>query len=382
MKKMLFIIPSFLHGGTNRSFCNIIDIFNFEKHSISVDILCIKEHSQGVYKAEYQSRGMTILPENKALSLPFYKGKNKCLSVVRWLYQYLPVSIQKRYFRRACACYSRYYDAVVALQEGICTEIASYVDAPCRYAWLRCMYDTYYANNSNHDESPYYNLFDSIICVSEACKNSLLSIYPQYVGKVVCIPNTQNKEAIFRKSLEDTDIVFSPDSFNIVSVGRLDKVKQFHRIPQIVKEITEKGGKVNWYIIGDGSESSAIAEQAVKYGVESMVHQLGSRINPYPVMRKADIVAVTSLAESFCNVIAEAEILGVPVISTAFSAAYEAMKHKKRGIICPIEEFATHIYDSLSCNNVNETNDTTLSYTIGISEEKQFIKKLEDVLCL
>ena len=381
MKKILFVIPSFMHGGTNRSFCNVIDMFDFKKHNISAEILCIKEHSSGVYKKEFENKGLVILPENKKLSSAFYSGKNLFKKAFMKGFLKLSPKIQNQYFKKAVKKYSDKYDMVVALQEGVASAIASFINAPCRMAWLRCIYEVYYKNNGKTDESYIYDKLDKIICVSEACEKSLIEVYPKFKNKTIVIQNTQNADAIIEKSKEKTDIEFVDDTFNIVSVGRLDKIKQFDKIPEIVNSLKQKGLRISWYIVGDGVEKWAIENKIKEYALENSVHLVGSRNNPYPIIKNADLVAVTSFSESFCNVIAEAEILNTPVISTAFPASYEAMKNKNSGIICELGKFSENIYEMVSnYEKYKPEKDYALNNFYSFEKER-FTKKIGDILC-
>lgn len=52
---------------------------------------------------------------------------------------------------------------------------------------------------------------------------------------------------------------------------------------------------------------------------------LGSQDNPYPYIKQANLVACTSVAESFSYVIAEAKVLHTPVLSNDFPVAYEVV---------------------------------------------------------
>lgn len=371
MRKILVVIPSFLHGGTNRSFCNIIDLFNFSEHDIVVDVLCIKDNSVGSYKAEFKNRNINILAENKILSMLFYMGNNVIKKAIK----------KSEYIlRKACKQYDNRYSAVVAMEEGITTQIASYIQAPKKYAWLRCMYDRYHSINPGREESEYYDSIDAIVCVSEACKKSFLQIYPRYSTRTICIANAQNREAILKKSYEESDIKFSKKYFNIVSVGRLDEVKQFDVIPQIAKELKDNGKEIKWYIIGDGGEKSKIEEEISKHKVENEVVLAGPRDNPYPAMKNADLVAVTSSSESFCNVIAEALILETPIICASFPAAYDILQNKKHGIICPIQSFAKHILALIHETHIDNGERSVFSNKEDVSS-KEFVRKLEVLLC-
>ena len=108
--------------------------------------------------------------------------------------------------------------------------------------------------------------------------------------------------------------------------------------------LKERNLKFKWYIIGSGSEkeSSYLIKQIQQHGVEENVILLGAKNNPYPYIRHSQLLAVTSLTETFCYAIAEAKTLGVPVITTNFGTAYEVLE-SENGVICDIADFSETI---------------------------------------
>ena len=374
---MLFIIPSFQHGGTNRSFCNMIDLFDFEAHGIAIDLLTVKGMTDKTYLNEFKNRNINILHENYGLSLAYYNGTNLFRRILKKLINSCPDKLLQVILFLSCLKYNNKYCSVVSMEEGVSTRVTSYIKSPKKIAWLRCMYDRYFELTHHKDESGVYDKIDKIVCVSEECQKSLLTIYPQYKDKTLCIPNTQNRELILKKSEQAADIDFENDIFNIVSVGRLDEVKQFHLIPEIVKKLLEQNLKLKWYIIGDGYYQKEIAEAIKKHKVEDTVLLVGSKSNPYPLMSKADLIAVTSVSESFCNVITEGKILNRQIISTAFPAVFNTMGSYSKGIICSIDDFAKKIYDLY--NSPFEYSDVLITKNKDDKDITDFVQRLEKV---
>ena len=59
----------------------------------------------------------------------------------------------------------------------------------------------------------------------------------------------------------------------------------------------------------------------------------GMQPNPYPYMAAADIYVQTSRFEGFGLTIAEAKILGKPIVSTNFDVVHDQLKHEVNGLI-------------------------------------------------
>lgn len=353
MKKILFLIPSFEHGGTNKSFSNILSLVDFV--DAELNLFCIKNNYKGSYKEIFKSiKDINILKESKMLAGAFFTYDNN-KNILRKIALFSCRVICKL-FRRKFRCYalkraakklSGQYDTVVALEEGITTFLASHIEAPYKISWVRCEYSRY-LELTGLDERAQYESFNNIVCVSEASRNNFLNVFPQFSEKTIVIKNFQNEKKIIELSEKD-EVCFDKNHFNIVSVGRLDIVKQFSAIPGIVDSIKQRGHSVTWYILGDGPERFEIEKEIKKYGLCNDVVLKGFVDNPYPYIKSADLVAVTSKSESFCNVIEESKILLTPVITTPFAASCELVESGINGVISDIENFSDSI-----CNLITD----------------------------
>ena len=94
-------------------------------------------------------------------------------------------------------------------------------------------------------------------------------------------------------------------------------------------------------------------------------------------MSKADLIAVTSVSESFCNVITEGKILNRQIISTAFPAVFNTMGSYSKGIICSIDDFAKKIYDLY--NSPFEYSDVLITKNKDDKDITDFVQRLEKV---
>ena len=72
-------------------------------------------------------------------------------------------------------------------------------------------------------------------------------------------------------------------------------------------------------------------------GKYKQIKWLGEKANPFRYMSKVDFVVQPSDYESWCNSITEGRILGIPVITTDFPAAFEQIKDMIDGIILPMK---------------------------------------------
>lgn len=369
MKKVLIITSSFGIGGSRTSLYSLLSVLDIEK--IRVDIFS-REHI-GPFKDTMPN--CRVLPENVWLSHRIYDGGRlrKCVCMALyflrgflqilgidmfWLYNYIGGKLID----------SDEYDAVIGFDETL-SRFISYLPAKKRIVWLHCDYRRY-ANG--RDETKYYGRINNIVCVSQFAKETFLEVLPQYESKTVVIRNAINIKAIVAKSKLVTPEVerffskYVEKPFIIISIGRLDPVKQFEKIPAIAANVKERlANKVNfqWLIIGGGSDAmkSIIEHEINKYQVADEVILLGEQPNPYTYLAKSDLYVCTSSSETFSYTIHEGLALKVPFLCNDFKSASDSVNVGNEGFVLPIADMPQKIVELIKspfhigeCNLSNE----------------------------
>ena len=119
---------------------------------------------------------------------------------------------------------------------------------------------------------------------------------------------------IHRKMTEDCpDLVIDKNCMNFVALGRLCHQKGYDIMLDIFYEAVKKRGDLRLYIIGDGEDRSALAEQRDKMGLSETVTFLGNQPNPYRYMARMDAFLSTSRYEGQPLNIMEAMAVGLPL---------------------------------------------------------------------
>lgn len=286
-------------------------------------------------------------------SFSMLKGKNKLYSIllkmVKRVALLMHLPFEDYIFNHVAKRYQEDYDVVVGFSEGRAMKFSSFFKVPIKYTWIHCEYDRAVANDVN--ELSYYNKFNKIVCVSKYTRDRFIDRYPSLSNATIYIYNLLDINRILDLAKAPIDDVrLNNAQFKILSVGRMDPVKRFSRIPQIAKVLVDIGLSFVWYIIGgpENEEYSKIKFEVDKYSLNDRVVLLGSKSNPYPYFKQSTLYVSTSLSEACPMVFNEAKLLGLHIISTDFGSSYEFIDGSN-GCIKPIEYIAEAIktyYDS------------------------------------
>lgn len=111
--------------------------------------------------------------------------------------------------------------------------------------------------------------------------------------------------------LSNEKISFRDNNFTFITVGRLDNGKNHSIMIDAIKSIDAK-----LYIIGDGELRSTLENRIIEDSLEDKVIFLDRQINPYKYISQADCFLFSSSHEGYPNVLVEALICGLPIIST------------------------------------------------------------------
>lgn len=374
-KKILFVIPEYSHGGTNKSLENLLHFIDKEKYE--VNIFSLYEDGGRLYKdifAPYvvgKSLLYHLAHDNK-LTRKVMGLAMKLSSRVNfdWLYGYEVNRLQRE----------NKYDSIIAYQEGGASEFVSFAEGPVKkVSWMHGCYNEGVGHTRESHDRVLYSRFDTIVSVSNASNESFLKIFPEFRYKCTYVYNLIDVDTVRQQASEAMDVEFDKTKFNILSVGRFCKMKNFSKIPEWVADIKRKTSKqFCWYIIGNGEDYANTIEKIQEYSVEDNVKLLGPKNNPYPYFKAADLHVCASDFESFSYTIAESKVLHIPVLCNDFPVAKEVVTNDV-GIVKNISKFPEVIVDLLEDKDMLYAS---LKRTIRNNETNNFqiVEKLNQIL--
>lgn len=290
-KKILFASYDLNIGGIEKSLITLLNNMNYDKY----DITLILERKEGVFLDKL----------NDQVKLEEYKVSTSKNIFFRKIFNYIKriIWIIKNYHRYDFSC---------------CYATYSY---PCNFIG-------YYGskNNSIYIHSNYKNIYDEynlryffdtrrinkfkkIIFVSNEARNDLIKFYPYINDKSVVINNLVNYKEILELSKEKINLKKKFKKL-FVFVGRLEEDSK--RISKLIKVFKDFDNLELW-IIGDGPDKNMYESMIDSL---SNIKMLGPKKNPYPYMKLADYIILTSDYEGFPVVYNEAIVLNKKIITT------------------------------------------------------------------
>jgi glycosyltransferase involved in cell wall biosynthesis len=165
-----------------------------------------------------------------------------------------------------------------------------------------------------------YRKADLVLCQSEAMRRDMILRYGVSTDKAARIYNPVDIDLI--SSLASAEPPpFSTPGPNLVAVGRLEPVKHYELLLACMPAVLRHFPECKLTIVGDGSLERALRRQCADMGLSGSVRFAGLHANPYPYLKCADLLVLTSRYEGLPNVVLEALALGTSVVATDCSGA-------------------------------------------------------------
>ena len=360
-KKLLFVIDSLICGGAEKSLVSLLPLLNQEKYEIHLWML-----HRGMVFESLLSENVLVEdePSYRTWEYLFFRLSHIVYSLLFRINQLL--GIKEHTAETLWKCVGKAYkvpketfDVAIAYQQGVPTYIVSTkINAQKKIAWINA--DIFAAGYDISYNAAFYDQYDALVPVSKNLENVLREKYPQYSEKYHCVYDILNPDLIRRQSqMPVDDFIFSHQYPLIVTTGRLAIAKNHRLAVEAAKKLQERGIDFVWLFVGDGEERSNIESLIKIYCLQKHVILIGERTNPYPYMAQCDVYVQTSSFEGYGLTIAEAKILGKPVVSTNFDVVHDQIKHGHDGLIAEMTPESVADLKNRIIANVNKEKNTT-----------------------
>lgn len=188
----------------------------------------------------------------------------------------------------------------------------------------------------------YYKKVDNVFTISDVCLKSLLDYFPYLEGKARVMENISPCHLIESMADENiSDMNFS-GKYIFLTLGHICPDKGTDFAIKAMDILKRKGMDFRWYFIGDIRQDSVvfyrnILSEIKKCELEENVCFLGTRINPYPYLKKADLYIHPSRFEGKSIALDEAKILCKPIVVTCFSTVSDQFEDNWNASVCEMD---------------------------------------------
>lgn len=323
-KKLLFAMDSLEGGGAEKVLIKILEKLDLSKYDVTLFLM----KKEGIYLEEL----------NPNIKLEYFLNTKRS----GFFQEKIMYSLKKRFFKLIFKfpnfinflIMDNYDECFVFLEGKLTNVFAEFKRAKKKIAWIHI--DIFKEDKKEYDLNVYRESYDKIVVVSSNIKESMQEKAKELVEKTIVLYNPIDRDEILKKGEEEIRI--KEENF-ILTVARLDNSqKAIDKLLEAYKLLKDKGLEFKAIILGDGKDREKLQSYLERNDLQNFVELKGFVKNPYPFIKKSKFFVISSRAEGFSLVAAEAQILGKAIISTSCSGPRELLENGKYGILVPIKD--------------------------------------------
>lgn len=173
-------------------------------------------------------------------------------------------------------------------------------------------------------------------------------------SKMDVVPYGMEVEEFQRALKTPTDIVKPGDRKVLLCPARLVPIKGHTYLLQALELLQAENCRFECWIAGSGVLEMKLKQEVANRSLTSVVRFLGERKDIPSLMAISDLVVLPTLHDTSPLVIMEAQLAGIPVISTTAGGVPEMVKNGKTGLIGPPRDpvFLFQAIRELLCNPI------------------------------
>ena len=163
-------------------------------------------------------------------------------------------------------------------------------------------------------------------------RSACVSLIPNGIDTDHFCPDSGDRERVRRR------LGFTDEDTVVVFCGRLDPVKNFGFMLEIIKYCKESAGNIKLLIIGEGPEGRHIREMAAVQKIEENLRLVGERGNVLPFLRASDIFLITSFREQMPMSVLEAMSVELPILGSRTGELPSIIEDGKEGYLRELDD--------------------------------------------
>lgn len=322
-KKILFTTFDLSVGGIESSLINLVNNIDYDKYDVTV-LLQLKRGEL----LKYVNNNVKVLDYN--LSTMKFSLLRKFINLIKIILVFIK-NYRKYDFS---ACYGTGYPVSAKL---------AYFSSKNNAIWMHTNIIQFIKNGYQVKtlfkkdvigkvkvflKRIWFRKFKRYFFVSENAIDAYLSIYPTDKEKTILCHNFVDYKKIIEKSNVEVDDMYKKDSCVFINISRHTEYdKRLSRIINAVEKL-KNDYKFKLIMIGDGLENSYYKELVKEKKLNKFIKFYGLKSNPFPYLKEADALVMSSAFEGFPTTFTEAMTLNIPIITTEVSDANSIIKNK------------------------------------------------------
>lgn len=176
------------------------------------------------------------------------------------------------------------------------------------------------------------------IAISKTVYENLKEGFKRHEGDIRLIHNGVEVEKFSRAYSEEEKLAIREkyrlrDGPVIGIIARLSPEKGHFILLDSFRSLLRQMPDAQLMIIGEGQLARALKARAAEYGITGSAHFFGKTLNPRDFLAIMDVFARPGLKEGFGLAIAEAMLMGVPVVSTDVGGFKDTLKQGEFGVL-------------------------------------------------
>lgn len=295
-KELLFSINDLRVGGIETAIINLLNNIDYKKYNVTL----VMEEKTGVL----------LKNVNKNVKVQELKVSNNKNVIIRKGINFirkLNFSILNYHKFDFSCCYATYSLSANKIALTASKNNSIYVHSNYRYIYKDKTEFKNFFNCRN------ISSFRRIIFVANEAEKDFIKIYPELKNKCLVLNNFIDSDKILKLSTEKISETHPKNKKLFVFIGRLDdSSKKVSRAINLLKSLSD----VNLLIVGDGPDRKMYEDLVTKNDLSKRVTFVGQKTNPYPYIKLADYVILTSDYEGFPVTYLEAITLHKRILTT------------------------------------------------------------------
>lgn len=346
---VLIVINDLESGGAQKSLVSFLKMLEKDNHINEYNIDLLVATNKGVFMSEIP-KGVNILRAEKK-----FKWLNCKVSQINYIddfsingivgkleyilrkkmnnQKYIFWDVWKKYIPKN----KKKYDIAISYMDGWPNYyVIDKVNATKKVLWVHNEYQK--LNYDYKYDEKYYSQADTIITISDKCKQSFTEVFSTLYNKIHVLENIVIMSELLEKSSEYEPEEFKTKKIKILSVGRLSYQKNFELAINAANLLQERKVDFCWVILGEGENREILENMISDNHLSDKVFLPGIKKNPYPYLKNADIFVQSSRFEGKSIVLDEAKLFKLPIVVTKYETVYDNITDNETGLICDMDE--------------------------------------------